>query len=224
MDARSLVPALAVALALIPSPAAAGVITGTVRIASAAPAAAGGGNPYPGRAGSLAQASPIERGAVLDAVVFLERIPAAVDSALDAPGAPARLVQKGQAFVPRVVAVPAGATVEFPNLDPIYHNVFSPSPVRRFDLGKYGRGKSRLVAFPRPGVVNVFCDIHSNMEAFVLVLPHRAFTRPDRDGRFRLPELPAGDYVVRAWHPDFREQRREVRVPAAGAVAVDLVF
>jgi hypothetical protein len=109
-------------------------------------------------------------------------------------------------------------------MDPIYHNVFSPSPLKRFDLGKYPRGESRAVTFNRPGVVNVFCDIHSDMEAFVLVLPHHAFTQPDADGRYALPALPPGHYVVRAWHPDLQEIRREVDVPESGDLQVDLSF
>lgn len=222
MDVRPvLIAALVAALA---TPASAGVIRGTVRVATTIAASSGGGNPYPGRANAMAQAGGFARGQVEDAVVFVEKLPPGVDSTLAAAASRPRLVQKNQTFTPRVIAVAAGETVEFPNQDPIYHNVFSPSPVRRFDLGKYGRGKSRLVAFPRPGVVNVFCDIHSNMEAYVLVLPHRAFARPGENGRFQLPDLPPGRYVVSAWHPDFREQRREVRIPEEGDASVDLTF
>lgn len=222
MDVRLLFSALL--LAALTLPAEAGVIRGTLRIHSAVPASGTGGNPYPGRANSLARAGGFSRGTLEDAVIFVEKLPAGVDSTISRGGRRPRLSQKDQTFTPRVIAVAAGETVDFPNMDPIYHNVFSPSPVRRFDLGKYPRGQSRAVTFPRPGLVNVFCDIHSNMEAYVLVLPHHAFTRPRDDGRFQLPALPPGGYVVRAWHPDFREQRREVRVPETGDATVDLSF
>ena len=221
MDARPLFLALLFSAAAVSAEA--GVIRGTVRIHSVVPAAESGANGYPGRANSLAQTGSLSRGTVDDAVVFVEKLPAGVDSTLTRRPRP-KLSQKDQTFTPRVIAVAAGETVDFPNMDPIYHNVFSPSPVKRFDLGKYPRGQSRSVTFPRPGLVNVFCDIHSNMEAYVLVLPHHAYTRPDEDGRFQLPSLPPGSYVVRAWHPDFREQRREVRIPESGDVTVDLGF
>jgi len=130
--------------------------------------------------------------------------------------------QKDQAFGPRVLAVPVGATVAFPNRDPIFHSVFSVSPVKRFDLGKYGRGKSKSVRFAKAGVVNVYCDIHSDMEAFVLVLTTHVFTQPDGNGAFALPPVPAGDYTLHVWHPDRPELKREVQVPASGELALDL--
>jgi hypothetical protein len=211
-------------LLCVATPAGAGVITGTVRVPS--PTAAGPQlNPYPGRISSMPGAHGPKRGLVVDAVVFVERIPVGTDSLLaQQPRPRPRLAQKDQCFEPRVVAVALGGAVDFPNLDPIYHNVFSPSPVKRFDLGKYPKGQSRRVIFPRAGVVNVFCDIHSDMEAFVLVLPHHAYTQPDADGRYTLPDLPPGTYVLRAWHPDLREVRREVVVPETGELSLDLAF
>lgn len=203
-------------------PAASAVLRGTLAVPHV-PQAGADLNPYPGSAGALAGPRRVVRGRVEDAVVFLERLPAGADSLLPPPGPAPRLVQKDQAFAPRVTAVAVGTTVAFPNDDPIYHNVFSASPARRFDLGKYPKGASRSVTFHRPGLVNVYCDIHSNMEAFVLVLPHRAFARPDAAGRWALPEVPPGRYVVRAWHPDFPELSREVTLPQDGAV-LELAF
>ena len=110
--------------------------------------------------------------------------------------------------------------VDFPNMDPIFHNVFSVSPTRRFDLGKYPRGHSKQVAFPREGLVKVYCDIHSSMEAFVLVVPTQCFTRADENGNFALPDLPEGIYTFRFWHPEFDEQERRVSVPATGDVTI----
>lgn len=202
-------PALALALACVP-PARGAVLRGTLAVPPA-PAQAHLLNAYPGQAGSMASHRMSPRGAVQDAVLWFERIPAVADSAL-ALSAPARpkLAQKDQCFMPRVVSVSVGGAVDFPNQDPIYHNVFSVSTVRRFDLGKYPKGHSRSVTFPKAGVVNVYCDIHSDMAAFVLVAPNRAYTQPGADGTFALPDVPAGRYVLHVWHPDFGAFEREV--------------
>jgi plastocyanin len=181
-------------------------------------------HPYAGHASSMPEHMRTARGAVTDAVLYLEGVPAALDSTLPMPGPRPQLAQKDQAFAPRVVAVPVGGTVDFPNLDPIYHNVFSVSPVRRFDLGKYPRGESRSVRFPRAGLVNVYCDIHSDMAGFILVVPNRVFARPRADGSWQLPDVPAGHYALCWWHPDFRAGRREIDVPADGDLVVDVGF
>ena len=223
MRLRVLSVAIGLALAL-PDSSAGGVIRGTLRLPALAAKGAAALNPYAGRASSLPNARPVPHGIVTDAVIYIESLPPGVDSLLARRDPRPRLSQKDQAFAPRVLPVAAGSTVDFPNLDPIYHNVFSPSPLKRFDLGKYPRGHSKSVSFGRPGVVNVYCDIHSDMEAFVLVLPNRAFTQPGAAGGFELPPLPNGRYTVRVWHPDFPEIRREVEVPAGGDVPLDLSF
>jgi len=178
--------------------------------------------PYAGRASSLPAPERPQRGLVTDAVIF-------VDSFAGDPGpAPAErsqrptLAQRGQAFDPRVVVVPAGGTVDFPNLDPVYHNVFSVSPPRRFDLGKYPRGQSRSITFQKPGQVNVFCDIHSDMAGFILVVPNRHWARPAADGGYALTDLPAGRYRLLVWHPDFPARVYDVDVPASGDVTLDV--
>ena len=181
-------------------------------------------HPYAGHASSMAGHAMAERGALGDAVLYLESVPAAADSALPAPVARPKLAQKDQSFVPRVVVVPVGGTVDFPNMDPIYHNVFSVSPVKRFDLGKYPRGESRSVRFPRAGLVNVYCDIHSDMAAFILVVPNRAFARPRADGGWELPDVPPGRYVLCWWHPDFPGGRREIEVGDRDDAVVDVNF
>src|ERR1041385_9255264 len=91
----------------------------------------------------------------------------------------AEIHQRNENFVPRVVAVTVGSTVDFPNDDPIYHNVFSLSRARTFNLGRFPRGESRAVKFDKPGIVKVFCDIHSHMAASVIVFNHGWFTVPD---------------------------------------------
>jgi len=204
------------------APARAGVIRGTVR-ASATPAPAPVMNAYPGRASAMPGGMMPVRGRVTDAVVYIARIPVEVESTLvRSPQPRHELAQKDEAFVPRVVAVARGGEVDFPNRDPIYHNVFSLSPTRRFDLGKYRQGHSKTVRFDRAGVVKVYCDIHAEMEAFVLVLSNHAFAQPSADGSFELPDLPAGRYELHVWHPDLPEIVRSVEVPEHGDVRLEL--
>lgn len=206
-------------LLLIATTAHAGSISGSVRVSSKLPERVTY-RPYAGRASSLPAPVHAPRGLVTDAVVYVDELPegAHVSIPADMP----RLAQRGQAFEPRVVVVPAGGSVDFPNFDPVYHNVFSVSPVKRFDLGKYPRGGSRSVTFPKPGVVNVFCDIHADMSAFILIVPQQAWARPAADGRFELDGLPPGRYTLRWWHPDFEGGSRTVDVPAEGVVTKDV--
>jgi plastocyanin len=206
------------------APASAGVIRGSIRTpGTSTPAPAM--NAYPGRAGALPGRSAPVRGRVTDAVIYVARIPAAAESGLArAPRERAQLAQSQEAFVPRVVVVPRGRSVDFPNRDPIYHNVFSLSPTKRFDLGKYRQGQSKAVLFDRTGLVKVYCDLHAEMEAFVLVVPNHAFAQPGSDGAFELPDLPAGGYELRAWHPDLHEIVRTVQIPAGGDASVELSF
>ena len=107
--------------------------------------------------------------------------------------------QRSETFVPHLVAVTAGTEVDFPNSDETYHNVFSLSPLRSFDLGRYASGRSRSVRFERPGVIRVFCDMHSHMSAFVLVFAHRFFAVTDDEGRYRIERVPPGIYTVIRW-------------------------
>jgi hypothetical protein len=217
---------LAVNLAVLlgASAAEAGIIRGRVQVPAPVTRPWAGVNPYPGRAGvAPASASSTQLGAVQDAVVFIEKLPDGVQPGVIL-GRPPVLEQKNQSFAPRVVVVRAGSKVEFPNSDRIYHNVFSVSPTKRFDLGKYARGHSKAVTFDKPGIVNVFCDIHSDMAAYVVVLPHHVFARPSAAGEFALPELPAGTYTVKVWHPDLGEVTREVKVPEGRDVAVEIEY
>ncbi len=213
----------AVAVLAVPAPAArAGVVRGTVRLAAAARPPALGPNPYAGHASALPMGHAPVRDLVTDAVVYVARLDAAADSALAHDPSGHVLAQKNQAFSTRVLPCVVGSTVDFPNQDPIFHNVFSVSSVRRFDLGKYPQGHSKQVVFRKAGVVPVFCDIHPNMACFIIVLPNRAFTQPAADGTFALPDLPAGTYVIKVWHPDADEVARTVKVPATGDVTLDV--
>ena len=131
--------------------------------------------------------------------------------------------QRNETFLPHVLAVDAGAVVDFPNNDATYHNVFSLSKINKFDLGRYARGKSKSVRFDRPGVVRIFCDIHSHMSAFVLVFSHPYYSTAQADGRYRIDNIPAGTYTVSAWHEGDVRDTRTVTIPAQGG-DVDLDF
>ena len=147
----------------------------------------------------------------------------------DAPAAPATPVtasirQRGETFLPRVVAVPVGSVVEFPNDDPIYHNVFSLSRARSFNLGRFPRGESRRERFDKPGIVKVFCDIHSHMTATVMVFDHPWFAVPAENGEFEIPAVPAGDWRLTAWHERLGDTTTSVRVEAGRPAGADFVL
>ncbi len=128
-----------------------------------------------------------------------------------------KISQRDEEFVPRVTAVTLGSTVEFPNDDPFFHNVFSLCKARSFDLGRYPSGTTKSVTFDKPGIVKVFCHLHSQMAALIMVLPHPWFAIPDDDGRFTLPAVPPGELTVVAWHERIGERRERVRVAAGGS-------
>jgi plastocyanin len=130
------------------------------------------------------------------AVVYLE-------GSFPPPAAPltAQMVQKDLTFMPWILPVRAGTRVEFPNLDNTYHNIFSYSPAKRFDLGRYRSDERPIpsVVFDTVGLVTLRCDIHEHMRALVLVLDTPHFVLSDPDGRYRLEGLPAGSYVLKVW-------------------------
>ena len=156
----------------------------------------------------------------LQSVVYLESAPRGAFEQIE-PGR-AVMDQRNETFVPHVLAVTAGTLVEFPNSDRIYHNVFSLSKVSRFDLGRYEAGHSKSVRFDRPGVVRVFCEIHSHMNAFILVFGHPFFAMTDADGRYRIDNVPPGTYSLVAWNEGTASEARPVTIPDGGTTEVDL--
>lgn len=132
--------------------------------------------------------------------------------------------QKNETFTPRVVAVTVGSEVDFPNDDPIYHNVFSLSRARTFNLGRYPRGDTRRVRVDRPGIVKVFCEIHSHMSAAIMVFNHPWFAMPDEAGRFALDGVPPGDHEVTAWHERLGDTTVRLRVAPGRSAETDFVL
>lgn len=133
----------------------------------------------------------------------------------------AEMNQTKRRFEPEVLAVPAGSIIQFPNSDPIFHNVFSLSKSKSFDLGNYPKGQTRSVAFDRPGIVMVHCHLHPNMNAAIVVTPSRFYTKPDEGGRFGLTGIPAGRYTVVAWHKSAGFFRRKIEVRDSSPAVLD---
>lgn len=127
-------------------------------------------------------------------------------------------------FVPRLVVVPKGSSVAFPNHDPFNHNVFSLSPEGHFDLGLYGRGEAKSVRFDRTGVIRVYCNVHATMRALVLVLETALVAQPGADGNFQIEGVPPGDYVLHAWHERAPEVTQQVKVTDTGLVGLALTL
>ena len=146
-------------------------------------------------------------------VVFLEDNLA--DSGNEEP-IRAELVQRNRRFEPQIVVIPVGSTVSFPNEDPIFHNVFSLSSVKQLDLGYYPAGRTRVTKFDQPGVVQVYCHLHPNMYAAVVVVPNRWHTLPADDGTFSLKDVPTGKHRLVAWHMSAGFFRKAVHVLPGG--------
>lgn len=162
-------------------------------------------------------------------VVWLDPVGRSAATVQADPRSPAVMAQKMKAFVPHVVAIPAGASVEFPNFDPIFHNAFSSYSGQVFDVGLYPPGRSRVVTFKREGVVRVFCNIHSSMSAVIVVLKTPYFAVSDESGAVSIHGVPAGEYVLHVYHeralPNTLEAlQRTVRVTAEGLDLSKLVI
>jgi plastocyanin len=132
------------------------------------------------------------------------------------------MAQRDKSFVPSVIAITKGSSVDFPNEDKFFHNVFSLSEGNTFDLGLYRAGESKSVTFERTGVVDVYCNIHPQMWAQILVLENPFFTTSNRDGSFELPKVPPGQYSVAAWIQGGSPVRQQVKVEPGKRAMVNL--
>ena len=167
--------------------------------------------------------------AVAQAIVW---IPDATKARAGGPGGPSglspaalpRIASKNKRFEPRVTAVPAGTTVEFPNLDGIFHNVFSLSPAATFDLGLYRNGASRSMTFEKPGLVRVYCNIHPQMAAYLLVIDGTVWAQTGADGSAVLLRVPAGLVGVRAWDEKGGDYQGTVEVVAGKSAALAIAL
>ncbi|MEX1181975.1 MAG: hypothetical protein WEF86_01985 [Gemmatimonadota bacterium] len=221
-DARAAIPANA-ALAIPANDV--GVIEGAVTLDVAAEGAPPMLSPYarrryrsPTNPGQTA--SPIG-----DVVVYIVLDPPAASAAAASAAAAERpaaiIAQRDRTMMPRVTAITAGSRVEFPNQDEVFHNIFSLSEARPFNLGRFAPGSSRSQSFPDPGVVRMFCDIHSDMAAVILVLDNPYHARPDADGRFRIAGVPEGRHRLVAWHETAGADTTVIAVTAAAVARAD---
>ncbi len=147
-------------------------------------------------------------------VVYLENVPGAA-----APAGKKEIHQKNLAFTPGLMVIVKGTTVEFPNDDKVFHNVFSVSKAARFDLGLYKSGESKSVTFREPGVVDVYCNIHPQMVTKIKVVDNAFYAITGADGSFKIKNVPVGTYPAVAWFPRGNETRLSVSVTAGGVAS-----
>lgn len=137
------------------------------------------------------------------------------------PKSGAVLNQKDATFIPHILPIVKGTTVHIVNRDKTYHNVFSLSPAKKFDIGRRPTGEEVPVTFDKTGIVQVFCDIHSHMSAFILVLDNPVFVQPAANGTFVLDNIPPGTYTINVWHERFAAPPQTVSVKAGATSNVD---
>ena len=189
-----------------------GRVTGTVKLTTAS-SQRSTASAYEGRSVSP-RAKPLPESR--NVVIFFDSIRVHVDLVK----MNASIAQKDEQFAPHVVAVTAGSSVSFPNDDPFFHNVFSLSRGSTFNLGRYPSGVSRSRVFSKPGVVKVFCELHSHMSAVVRVFDHPWFTIPDEQGTFAIDDVPSGAHTLVAWHERIGERRDQITIRPGQMTAV----
>ncbi len=166
-------------------------------------------------------------------LVYLSKAPAASGEM-----SKAKIVmdQRNLEFVPHVLPVLVGSTVDFPNNDKVDHNVFSMSRTKKFNLGSYTAGESKSVVFDKPGIVELRCDVHAEMAAYILVMKNPYFAVTDKQGHFEIPDsstlkqigltgvkdLAPGKYLTKSWHEKLKTQKKTVVVPENGDVTIQL--
>ena len=193
-----------------------GRITGVVHLVALTGTALRSGA-YPSR--QVNRQTP-EAAEISNVVVFVKDAP--TDPVL--PTTRASISQRDESFVPRVTAITRGSTVEFPNFDPYFHNVFSLSRAMTFDLGRFRKGEKRERTFSRAGVIKVYCHIHSEMAATILVFDHHLYTTPGTDGSFAIDAVPAGTYQLSAWHERIGETTQSLRVIGGEDASVEFAL
>lgn len=151
-------------------------------------------------------------------IIYAEKIP---KEPLFPPQQRAVLDQLNKTFVPHVLPVVVGTTVDFPNSDPVRHNVFSRSAAKRFNLGTYPRGVTKQVTFDKPGEVALLCNVHAEMSAYVLALETAYYAVSAKDGSYSLKNLPPGKFTVTAWHERFQPVSNQVEIKGTETVPLN---
>ncbi len=155
-------------------------------------------------------------------IVYLEG--SGLDQARATAPIQATMSQKDATFEPRVLAIEKGTVVNFTNQDKTYHNVFSLSTTKKFNIGRRPTGEAVPIRFDRAGVAQIFCDIHSHMTAFIVVLDNPYFAEPDEEGRFTIPEVPPGTYTLHFWHERLSAPTMKVEVRPGVTATVNAVL
>lgn len=179
----------------------------------------------PGRIAGSVTVSGLRNAA--DVVVYIDKIPG---KTFAPPARHAVMDQLNLKFIPQVLPVLVGTSVDFPNSDEVRHNVFTPSEVGgKFNLGQYPKGEVKTITFPKVGVVVLLCNVHTEMSAYIAVLetPYFAVTEVrlgQREGHYTIEKVPPGTYVLKAWHRKAEEVEQTVVVPAGGTAVADFVL
>lgn len=152
-------------------------------------------------------------------VVYVDRIS---DKSFPAPEKHALIDQKGMTFVPHVLPVLVGTTVDFLNSDDVLHNVFTPDKIAdKFNLGSWPKGQTRPYTFTKPGNAVILCNVHPEMEAYVVVLETPYFAVAGKDGTYTISDVPAGAYTLKTWHERLKPSQAQVTVSEGEEVAIN---
>ncbi|HMJ88714.1 MAG TPA: carboxypeptidase regulatory-like domain-containing protein [Candidatus Acidoferrum sp.] len=203
----------------------AGTITGTVVAESKSEAEQGGGGRYDSRKFKFVE--KVNYSELRDFLVFIEGPVSGVTNPAPVTRSvvTTKLTQRDAAFKPHILPVAIGTKVEWPNEDDIFHNVFSMSEPKLFDLGLYkGNPPEKTITFDKAGRVDVFCSIHSQMHCVVLVVENPFFSVTDARGRYTITDVPAGSYKLKAWHERLPPQSQDITVPDSGEVKVNFTL
>ena len=137
-----------------------------------------------------------------------------------APLKSAMIDQKNRTFIPHISVVTVNTEINFPNHDTVFHNVFAAFDAKKFDLGMYPRGKTKIQKFSRPGLVALMCSIHSEMSAFVMVVDTPYYTVADRSGNFNISGIAPGSYKLRSWHESGEKSSEDVSISGDKTFAI----
>jgi len=163
-------------------------------------------------------------GNALQAIPVVAYLEGSVAGSPAASPRPVQVTQKDTAFAPAVLVVPVGTNVSYANQDPFFHNVFSFSPAKRFDLGRYPAGEAKSVVFDQPGAVKVYCEVHDYMRSAVIVVENPHHVVVGSDGRFTLANVPAGTHRLVVWDVELNPKEVQVTVPENGVVRVQVTL
>ncbi|HEY4000556.1 MAG TPA: methylamine utilization protein [Candidatus Xenobia bacterium] len=206
---------LLAAILLFACPAMAGTITGTVNITTPIKT-----RPQGPRHASYKSEAP-KSDETQNVVVYIVKVD---PKEFKIPSTHAQMAQVSKNFAPDVLPIVAGQTVDFPNQDAIFHDVYSESPGYEFEMTGYKGGASKSRSFDEPGIVELFCGIHSGMNAYIRVLQNPFFAKPGADHTYTISNVPPGHYILEAWHPRVEQKDITIDVPASGNVKADFTL